>query len=253
MNIMNKKYILLNKAIFFPESGILAFGDLHLGYEKMLKQTGLEIPLNQLKEDKEQIKKIINKIKEKNLKLKKIVILGDIKHYFSFDKNEKFEVRDFLDYLENYIDRKKIILIKGNHEKFELDSRKYRDYYIQDNIVFLHGNKIFPEIFDKKIEIIVSCHLHPAVNIVDKQKIKREKYKCYLTGKYKNKEIIFLPSFFALKQGTAINKEYENIEKFSIVPGKFLSKFNVYVLDKKGKIYEFGKLKNLNRLFYIFT
>lgn len=241
---IHKKYLLINKAIFFPKTGILAFGDLHLGYEQMLKNQGMSLRFNQLEQSINDVKEILAYLKKEKLKLKKIIIVGDLKHHFHFELREKFEIRDFLEFLESLVGRKNIILIKGNHEKIELDSRKYRDYFITGDIIFSHGDKLFPKILDKKIKTIVLGHVHPAIILKDKQKIKKEKYKCFLIGKYKKKEIIILPSFLNLVEGVDIDREYKNFDKFFFISKTQLKKFRIYAIGEN-KIYYFGKLKDL--------
>jgi len=246
-----KNHILIDKTAFFPKQGILAIGDLHLGYEHMLKSQGFVMPFNQLEQSINDLKKVFNELKKQKHEIKKIVILGDIKHHFHFELKEKFEIRDFINFLEKYVERKNIILIKGNHEKIELYPELYRDYYIEGDLVFIHGDRIFPEILDKKIKTISMGHLHTAVYLKDKKGIKKEKYKCFLVGKWKNKQVIILPSFFPLKEGTAMNEEYEGYEnrkkneEFSIIPKKTLNSFKVHVIGEE-RVYEFGKLKDLD-------
>jgi len=232
---------LINKSIFFPEQGILAMGDLHFGYESMLKGQGVMLPFNQLVNTEEEVDKIIQVIKSRNYNLNKIILLGDIKHHFKFEKSEKFEVRNFLRFLEQYLPQNKIILIKGNHEKFELDNREYKDYHIEGDIIFVHGDKSFPEILDKKINTIVMGHTHPAVTL--KEGVKKEKYKCYLIGKWKNKELIILPSFIPLIAGTEISNDYRS-KNFAIISKKEMQKFKVFVVGKK-RVLEFGKLEDI--------
>lgn len=239
---MKQKFLLISKCVFFPKEEILAVGDLHLGYENMLKQQGIQFPFNQLEQTKKEIEEIIKKI-GKN-KVKKIVLLGDIKHYFSFDKGEFFEVRDFLNFLEKFVKRKDIILIKGNHDKVEDKRYKYQNFYVENEICFTHGNFLFPEILDKKIKIIVMGHVHPAVYLKDKSNVKREKFKAFLTGKWKNKTVIVVPSFFPIVEGTDLDEEYFREKGWSIVGKNVLKKFKTYLIDEKtGKVYDFGEMK----------
>ena len=62
------EYKFIGKTIFFPEQGILAVGDLHIGYEESLRQSGVLMPEQQVKEVINDLRNIINEIK-KNLKL----------------------------------------------------------------------------------------------------------------------------------------------------------------------------------------
>lgn len=239
---MKQGYLFLGKTIFFQKQGILAIGDLHLGFEYKLQQSGVLIPEMQIEEIKSELKKIFDEIKDKNLKLKKIIFLGDIKHSFSYEWKEKNYFKELLTFLEKYVKNKNIILIKGNHDTIDYSfADKLQDYFIIEDLAFTHGHKSFPEIFDEKIKTIVMGHLHPSVIISDN--IKREKYKCFLMGKYKTKNIIILPSFLATIEGTTINSMgYDYEDSFSIIPKKSLMNFNVYVWGEKEN-YSFGKIK----------
>jgi uncharacterized protein len=236
-----KKYILLNKAIFFPEKGILAIADLHIGYEQMLKENGLTFPLSQLEETKKEIREIIKKLKSP---LKKIILLGDVKHYFPYEKKEKFEIKELIGFLEEFVPLKKIKIISGNHEKVKLNNLEYSDFILEKEIFFTHGDKLFKEIENKKIKYLVIGHLHPA--IILKEGIKKEKYKCFLTGKWKGKKVIVLPSFLSINEGTQINEIKELEKEFSIIPIKEVKKFKVHIIGKE-KVYDFGKLNNIKR------
>lgn len=243
-----KNFLLLNKSVFFPEEGILAIGDLHLGYEKMLKTSGFEFPINQIKETKQELDRIFEEIKKKKFKLKKIVLLGDLKHHFNFEVEEKFEIRKLISFLEKHIPRENIIILKGNHEKVNFKEANYKDYFIQEEIAFTHGDKLFPEILDKKIKTIVMGHLHPAALIHDPKSHKKEKYKCFLVGKWKSKEIIILPSFLQIVEGTDIRSESarHKDQNFLIIPRKNLLKFKVFIPEKTGKVLEFPTLEKIN-------
>ena len=229
--------LLINKTIFFPKQGILAIGDLHLGYETMLREQGISLPFNQIKTTKKQIEEIIKEINSNKYRLKKIILLGDIKHYFKFQKSEYFEIRKFKKFLEKFVPKKNIILIRGNHDKAVSKKEDYRDFYISEDkkIAFLHGHKSFPEIKDnKKIKTLVMSHIHHAINIKDPNGIKMEKYKAFLIGKYNSKRYIVVPSFFPLIEGSEINEFYSasNNFVFSIVPYKKLMDFQTFIVGK---------------------
>jgi len=238
------EYILISKTIFFPEKGILAIGDLHLGYEEMLRNQGIIIPFNQIKITKKEIQEIINKIKSQKYKLKKIILLGDLKHHFEYQKSEKFVVREFIEFLKKFVSEENIIIIKGNHDIIKVAGLKYHGFYIVDDIIFIHGHKNYEKIYDKKIKTIVMSHIHPAVLLKEKKGVKKEKYKCFLIGEFKKKNIIILPSFFPLVEGTEISEEFMYKEGWSIIPKKILLNLNAYIIGEN-KIYNFGKLKNL--------
>ncbi len=240
---MEKEYEFIDKSLFFPQQGILVIGDLHIGYEYMLQQSGILIPERQVKEIIGDLEKIFNKLKDK--KIKKIIFIGDIKHSFGFEWQEKNYFNEILEFVKKYLKEKDIILIKGNHDTIDYSFGRMKNYYIKNDIAFVHGHESFKKIFDKKIKTIVMGHIHPSVILSDKQGIKREKYKCFLIGKYKRKNIIIMPSFLATIEGTTINNLSDGYEDyFSIIPKKALMNFEVFVVGED-KVYGFGKVKEL--------
>ncbi len=272
----------LNNCLLIKD--ILVIGDLHLGYE------GFGI----IDEIIEKLEGVFLNLKEDGIKVKKIILLGDVKYDFQgISDNEWRDILRLLDYLIKKVSKKNIIIIKGNHDnilKPILKKReiKLKDYYkikkkIDDkvlNIWFLHGNKMFGQLFKQpnrqtenktnggvikqtnkqahKKDILILGHLHPAIILNDKYK--KEKYKCFLCGNWKGFIVYILPSFSPMGYGydlrNLINKDYKReyllrnkgvrTHEFFIIPNKDLMIFKVVVYDEKnGKEYEFGKLKKL--------
>jgi len=239
----SKDFTFISKTLFFPKKGILAIGDLHLGYDSMIKDQGINLLFNQLEETKKEMEIIIKRIKA-IYRLKKIILLGDMKHHFHFQKQEVSDLRNFLRFLEKHVSKEDIILIRGNHDTFTLSDYKLNDFYIEGDIAFTHGEKDFLELYDKQIKIIVTSHVHPAVLICDKINIKREKYKCFLVGKYKKKQFIIVPSFFSITEGTEIS-EYKKGESYQqLIPKNKLKSFETYVVGRDD-VYHFGKYGKL--------
>jgi putative SbcD/Mre11-related phosphoesterase len=238
-------YIFIDKTLFFPKQEILAVGDLHLGYEHMLKTSGIAIPEMQIKDIIENLKDIFSQIKNKGCKIRKIIFLGDIKHYFGFEFHEKGSFDDVYKFLREYFEEKDIILIKGNHDKAEYSGKRMKNYYIKDGIAFVHGHMDFLPLYNPEVKTIVMGHLHPSVIISDKANVKREKFKCFLVGNIKDKELIVLPSFFEIIEGTSVNdykEDYQNY--FSIVPKASALNCKVFVIGKN-ETYDFGKVEDL--------
>jgi len=236
------EYEFIGKTVYFPNQKILAVGDLHLGYESMFRESGSLIPTTQKTQTKKDLEYIFETLKKQKKQISKVIFLGDIKHFFSYEKLEKNWLLEILLLVGKYVKRENIIIIKGNHEKIaELADKQIKDYYIEENIAFIHGDKSFKEMYNKKINIIVMAHLHPAITL--EQDAKKEKYKCYLTGEFKKKQFVILPSFLPTTQGTSINKNLSDY--YCIIPAKILANFNVYAISEDNKIYNFGKLNNL--------
>jgi len=243
MKSAHRPFIFIQKTLFFPKQGILVIGDLHIGYDSMLKNQGINIGIDQIEETKKELEAIFQRVRTLYT-LKKIVLIGDIKHHFAFEKSELFDLRNFLRFLEKFLSKESIILIKGNHDTFTLKDYELKDSWISDDktLAFTHGDKTYPELFkDKQVKSIIIGHIHPAVLIKDKFNIKREKFKCFLVGKYKSKQVIILPSFFPLIQGTEINElEKFKTNPFQLIPKTQLKDFETFVVGKN-RVYGFGK------------
>jgi uncharacterized protein len=235
-----RKLEYIGKCLLIKSDGkkILAVGDLHLGYEEYLNRTGIFVSRKMFEEMMAYLERIFDKVG----KVDEIVLLGDVKHDFgSVMKQEWNDVLNLFDYLKDKCSR--IIAIMGNHDKIlEPIARKrdikVRDFYVSDEFCFLHGDKDFKEIYDDKVRYWVVGHGHPAVKISDGVKI--EKYKCFLVGKFKGKEIVIVPSFIEANEGS---DPREN--ELGLAWDFDLNQFKVFVVSDDFEVLGFGKLKKL--------
>lgn len=242
MKKQDKNYEFVGKSLWFPVEKTLVIADLHIGHEEAMNKAGIFFPRIQFKE----IVSDLEKIFKKTGKIKEIIINGDLKHEFgTISEQEWQETRKIIDLLQEHSE--KVVLVKGNHDNIlgPIAKRKgidIRDFYIKKinniNVCFMHGDKLFPECLDSKVNMFVLGHRHPAVSISDKYK--KERYKCFLVGKWRRKTIIILPSFFPLVEGTDIM----NVEKSNLlfIPESELKKFDVYAVGDE--VYDMGKLKD---------
>ncbi len=240
MNNDNFKFI--GKTLYFPEEKTLVLADLHIGWEESLNQQGIFVPRSQFKEIVKDLDKVFEQIGAEKEKLKEIVVVGDLKHEFKdISEQEWREVKEILEIFKTKAE--KVVLVKGNHDSVlgliaERKELKVMDFYIKDDVCFLHGNKLFPECMDKKIKMLVLGHRHPAVVLSDKYK--KEKYKCFLVGKWKGKKVIVLPSFFPFIEGSDVVNIGENM---MFIPEKELLEFEAYAVGDE--VYKFGKVKEI--------
>lgn len=217
----------------------LVIGDLHLGYEGAMRKSGVMIPVKLYEKSVKDFDLII----EKTEKVDNIVILGDIKHEFGWILEDEWKyIVKFIEYVKTKCS--KLIVIEGNHDVILFPILKKLgilgvDYFIWKNIAFTHGDKDFPEINTKNINYWVLGHGHPAVNLYDSSK--KEKYKCFLSGKYKGKKVIIVPSFFPLVEGTDA-REFDM--KFAWDFN--LMKFKVNIVSDDLKVLDFGILSKIN-------
>lgn len=230
----------ISKCLLIEEgkSKVLVVGDLHLGYEELLNKAGVFVSRQMFDEMISDFNLIFGEVG----RVDKVVLLGDIKHDFGgISKQEWDDVTKLLDYLESMSDE--IIVIKGNHDTIvepiiKKKKMKTHDYYFWKEFCFLHGDKDFEEIWKRKFEFLVVGHVHPAVKLREGAKV--EKYKCFLSGKYKGKNIIVLPSFVEYNIGSD-PRESEDMLAWDVN----LSNFEVFIVSvEPGKleVLDFGKL-----------
>lgn len=234
-----KNIEIVDLCLLLKEEKIVILGDLHLGYEEQLNSEGLLLPKQQFNKIMKRIEKSIKLVKKKVGKINEIIINGDLKHNFgTINKSEWQDTITLIDYLTKNC--KKLTIVKGNHDKTLspiLDKRgiKIKDYVIRSKVIICHGDKILEEVKQNKIEVIIIGHEHPAITINDYPK--KEKYKCFLKGKWQDKTLIIMPSYNLLQEGSDILKG-EHLSPY--IDQKELAEFKVYVIGDK--IYSFEKL-----------
>ena len=234
MKILPKMEI-ADLALYFDSTLVIA--DVHIGYEEALNKQGILVPRLQFEEMAKRMERIFGILKNK--KLKRIVVNGDLKHEFgTISEQEWRNTLKFIDLLAKHC--KEVILVKGNHDTILGPIAKKRnvkvvDYFEAGNILVIHGNKIPQNI--KKYETIIIGHEHPAISLKEGPRI--ERFKCFLKGKYKGKNLIVQPSFNTMIEGTDVFRD----KILSPFLQQNLDNFDVYVVEDKA--YEFGKLKGL--------
>ena len=159
----------------------LIISDLHIGLERELEEKGYVIP-NLSKEFEKRIKKIKDN-------MKKLLILGDVKHSITYEDIP--EVNGFINKMKGIFED--VIIVRGNHDG---GLKNTVDEYVVNNIKFIHGH-MWPK--DLKQEILVMGHSHPAFKLPSGRKI-----PCWWIGhlnkikRYKEmnvKKVIVVPSF----------------------------------------------------------
>lgn len=182
----------------------LIIGDLHLGYEEALNYQGIMIP-------KFQYPRIIQKLEEihKTTNSTKIIINGDLKH--EFGKISRQEWKEALQFIEFLRDRfQDIILIKGNHDPLtpiianKAGLNVHREFELGDFLI-MHGDKIPDNWDDIQQETIIIGHEHPAIGLRNGERL--EKIKCYLKGTFRDKNLLVMPSFNLIVEGSDILHE----------------------------------------------
>lgn len=229
---ISKGIELRDTALWLKKEKILILNDLHLGYEESLHRRGVLVPKFQLQEIFARLEKILE-----NVTPVIVIINGDLKHEFgTVLQQERKDVLSFLDFL---LKRKfEVVIIRGNHDptlKYIAEKKAVRivTEYIVGESIMVHGDALI----QTKAKRIIIGHEHPAITL--REGSKWEKYKCFLKGRWKGKELIAVPSFNPLLEGTDILKE-ELLSPFLTN----IRNFNVYIVGK-GEVFNFGKVKQL--------
>ena len=216
----------------------LIISDLHIGYEQALNREGIMVPRFQYKKILERLQEII-----KSFDIGRIVVNGDIKHEFGrITRQEWDEALDFILFLKNNFDD--IVLLKGNHDNFtkfiadKTNLKVYETYSIGDYII-MHGDKIPDGLMNRDESTIIIGHEHPCIGIRNGERF--EKIKCYLKGSYKAKNLIIMPSFNFVSEGSDILHE-KSLSPF--LKKRSIDEFEVYGVENF-EVLDFGRIKDI--------
>ena len=228
-------------ALWIEKDNALVIADLHLGIEEMHNKQGTMLPRFNFKE----IKKHLEEKVLPNVSPELIVINGDLKHEFgSVSEQEWSEVIDIIRLLQRKC--KNIVLIRGNHDTILGPIAKWENLKVEKEGIFLpkskvfvtHGEKIPTSKEFEDAKTIVIGHEHPAITI--REKYKEERFKAFLVGKFKGKNLVVQPSLNHVTIGTDV-KEDKLLSPFL---DQNLGKFKVFAVADK--IYNFGYLEELD-------
>ena len=237
---MEKKFIynaeIADLGLLIDDTVVIA--DLHLGYEQSLNMDGIMVPKFQYQKILERIQEIIDRSA-----VKRVVINGDLKHEFGrITRQEWKEALNFTQFLkENFHD---VILLKGNHDNFtkfiakKTDLEVYESYSLGEFII-MHGDKIPDDLMDSKEPTIIIGHEHPCIGIRNGERL--EKMKCFLKGNYKDKNLIVMPSFNFVTEGSDILHE-KPLSPF--LKHRSTDEFDVYGVENF-EVLHFGKIKDI--------
>lgn len=239
---LNNKIKIIDLALLIENN--LVISDVHLGYEESLNKKGILVPKFQFKDTINRLEKIFEQLEEEKIILQNIVVNGDLKHQFGKISDDEWrDVLNLIDYLIKKVKNKSnLIIIKGNHDKVSEYIAEKRDLqlvnlFVIGDVLIVHGD-VIPKI-DTKIKTIVIGHEHPAITLRDN--VRSETFKCFLRGEWKSEvkqnkrdkktnnkkqtyELIVMPSFNLVTEGTNILREKllspflneQDIKKFEV-------------------------------------
>ena len=225
---------IIDLALYIKKQKSLVLADIHIGYEESLNKQGILVPRFQFKDLIHRVERILSSVK-----IDTVIITGDLKHEFGkISEQEWRETLKFLDLISRH--SKKIILLKGNHDKILTPiagkrDLEIKDHFMLDDIYLCHGDKIPLDADFKKAKIVVIGHEHPAISFKERP---ADRFKCFLKGRYKRKALVVLPSFNLVTEGTDITKD----SLLSPFLQQDLNRFEVWIVGDKVRY--FGKIED---------
>ncbi|MFP4567672.1 MAG: metallophosphoesterase [Candidatus Woesearchaeota archaeon] len=231
---------IIRTSLFIESESTLILSDLHIGQDEAMSANGFLMPRFQYEDLFKETQSII-----KETKPKRIILNGDIKHEFGgILKEERSKIKEYIQYLKR--GEREVIIIKGNHDAIlkplaERENIALKDFLILKDFFICHGDKLFEDDAFKKSKIIIIGHEHPAITLKDGPR--KEKYKCFLLGKYEDKKLIVMPAMNPLSDGSDILTQ--KLLSPYLKNNKNFKKFKAIITDDD-KAYDFGEIGKLD-------
>lgn len=224
--------------LYHPGKNLVVISDVHLGLEGSMTSKGSYIPRFQLEDIKEELEEV-----KKETEAEKIVVNGDLKNQYSTSHTEKKEVDEFIQHLEDLF--KEVVLIKGNHDVIldntaEKHGLELKEKHWEGEILFVHGHEEVEEEFDT----LVTGHEHPALALTDKVGVK-EKVPCMLHGEVEDGNIVVMPAYSKISNGSEINNMPRQEMLSPILRKNGVEQLNAIAVSREGGVYDFGKVQDL--------
>ncbi len=221
----------------------LILGDLHLGYEEALNAEGIMVPRFQYQKILTRLEEIIEKTH-----CNRVIINGDLKHEFGRITHQEWkEISNFIEFLKDNF--QEVVLIKGNHDNFtrfiaERTNLKVYDRFSIGNYLILHGDKVPDDLEDIGEETLIIGHEHPCVGLKSGERL--EKIKCFLKGSFKGKNLVVMPSFNFVTEGSDILHE-KALSPFLKDRTVDVNDFEVFGVENFEVLY-FGRVRDIIRV-----
>ena len=233
---VNNNIALHDLCVFLREERVLIISDLHLGYEESLTDKGILIPHSQFEKTDHRILTTI-----KVLEPKIIIFNGDFKH--NFGVVQASEWRQGLQLLAAIAKQgTRVFVIEGNHDPTVGPLLRKAKVYcgtqlLVGNKLITHGDHVPQEAARKDIKTIIIGHEHPALVVREGQR--KESYKCFLVGKWKNKRLIVMPSYNLITEGSDVL----SVNMLSPFLQHSLGSFHVIAVGER--LLDFGLVRDL--------
>lgn len=197
------------RALHLPAERAVIVGDVHVGLETDLHRKGVTLP-SQTRRMRERLLKILAETQAERL-----IVIGDLKHRIPFSTRQ--EIRELPWFFEDFPAR--VELVPGNHD-VDLDGLLAVQIHPSEGIRagdvgLLHGHT-WPSPEVMAAPVVVTCHNHPAVLLVDELG-HRHKEAAWVRAPFlpaarerypmlpEEAQLIVMPAFNELTGGTAFN------------------------------------------------
>jgi len=234
--------------IYIKSINAIVFADSHLGFEEEMARHGLYLPNYQLKKLLEVLNRVFREVKPK-----RIIIAGDVKHCFSsLSRQERYELSELFNYLTSITSE--VIVVRGNHDNYlPLIARKYnveiiRDYIVEKGILITHGHKDM-DLDNTDFRVLIMGHEHPSISLRDELGC-TVKFSCYLVAPMidSDRKVIVLPASGVYQSGTSITLDKSNYLSPIIKRYVDLENAKPYIIDEDLGVIELPELKAIQDL-----
>lgn len=228
--------------VYVGDIDAVVLADLHIGFEQVLEESGIHVPVSQFPKMKRQIFEAIEKFRPK-----KVILAGDVKHEFS-----KAIVEEWVEILELVRElkstAKEVRIVRGNHDNFLIPILKKEEvplddpYLLDGGNLILHGHK---EVMLPEAKRIFIGHIHPAISIRD-DLAEKVKLRCLLKGRLWDAELYVLPAISPYALGYDLLEGEDSASP--ILAKADRGQLEVYVVDERAGMARLGRLEELEAL-----
>lgn len=214
------------RALYINGLSMLVVSDLHLGKSGHFQQMGAAIPSEIHANDLSNLRKLLIYTKAKTL-----LINGDLFHAGITRDVPLF--RNWVHQIKQEITLEKVILVKGNHDKYseafyhDLGFSSVVDFYFSAEYLFVHEPEHLTAFFCGEAaefyKTAIFGHVHAGVALSGKGRQKIRKAAFVIEKKTADKTAIYLPAFGTLT----------GIKAFPIIPNN-----QIILLASEGQLFE---------------
>lgn len=153
-------HITSDRCIILDDGPTVVIGDLHLGYECTMEQSGMYLPRINTNSIRDSLNDIIYRYEPS-----RVVILGDIKHNFERPRSEEYiDVHTIMSLLLEAVDT---IVIKGNHDNYLQNIISDLGLIVKDYVDIM-GFRLEHGHIDSGKRPTIIAHEHPCIRIPER-------------------------------------------------------------------------------------